>query len=91
MHNIPHEKYYNVGKSEKYLVQIQSQTRSSRIKLSEAHGLSTNLDPKIQPEKPEYRPLNSNEILQGKPRIGSGRVGMRRRRSPPIINLLLKH
>ena len=29
MHNLLHEKYYNIGKTEKYLVQTQSQTRSS--------------------------------------------------------------
>ena len=33
MHNILHKKYYNIGKSEKYLVQTWSQTKSSRIKL----------------------------------------------------------
>ena len=29
MHNILPSKYYNIGKSEKYLVQMWSQTRSS--------------------------------------------------------------
>ena len=29
---------------------MQSQTRSSGIKLPEVHGVSTNLDPNIQPE-----------------------------------------
>ena len=29
MHNLLHEKYYNIGKSEKYFVETQSQTRSS--------------------------------------------------------------
>ena len=27
MHNILHEKYYNIGRSEKYLVQMWSQTK----------------------------------------------------------------
>ena len=31
MHNILHEEYYNIGKSEKYLVEMQSQTKSSGI------------------------------------------------------------
>ena len=39
MHNILHEKYYNIGKSENYLVQMWSQTRSSGIKLPEVHGV----------------------------------------------------
>ena len=37
MHNILHEKYYNIGKSEKYLVQMQSQTKSNGIKLPDLH------------------------------------------------------
>ena len=51
VHNILHEKYYNIGKSEKYLVLTWSQTKSIAIKLPGVHGVSKNLDPNIQPEK----------------------------------------
>ena len=44
--------------------------------------MSKNLDPNIQPEKQTIRPLKVNEILQEKQRIGQGRAGMRRRKSP---------
>ena len=50
MHKVLHEKYYNIGKSEKYLVQMWSQTKSSGVKLPEVHGVSKNLDPNIQSE-----------------------------------------
>ena len=40
MHNMLHEKYYNIGKSEKYMVQMHSQTKSSGIKLPEVHSVS---------------------------------------------------
>ena len=73
--------YYNIGKSERYLAQIQSQTKSIRIK-PEVHCVSKNLDPSIQPEKQSIKPLKRNEILQEKPGIGKGRAGMRRK--PPI-------
>ena len=46
--------------------------------------MSKNLDPNIQLEKQNIRPLKGNEILQEKPWIGKARAGMRRRRSPPI-------
>ena len=82
--NILHEKYYNIGISEKYLVQMWSQTKSSGIKLLEVHDVSRNWDPSIQPEKQNNRSLKGNEISQEKPRIGQGRAGMRRRRLPPI-------
>ena len=84
MHNLLHEKFYNTGKSEKYLVQLQSQTKSSGIKLLAVYGVSKNLDPNLQTEKQIIRPLKHNEILHEKPRMGQERVGMRRRRPPPI-------
>ena len=70
MLNILCEKYCNIEKSEKYLVQMWSQTKSSGIKLLEVHGVSKNLDPNIQPEKQAIRLSKGNEILQEKPRIG---------------------
>ena len=41
-----------------------SETKPSRIKLLEVHGVSKNLDPNIQPEKQAIRPLKGNEISQ---------------------------
>ena len=83
MHNLLHGKYYNIGKREKYLVQMQSQTKSSGVNLPEVHGVSKNFDPNILPEKQNIRPIKGNKILQEKPQIGQGRAGMRRR-LPPI-------
>ena len=82
MHNLLHEKYCNIGKTKRYLVQTRSETRSSAIKLPEVHGVSKNWDPNIQPEKQNIRPLKGNEISQEKTWIGQGRAGMRRRRPP---------
>ena len=39
MHNILHEKDYILRRTDKYLVQTWSQTKSSRIKLPEVHGM----------------------------------------------------
>ena len=39
IYSILQEKYYNIGNSERYLVQTQSQTKSSRIKLPEVQVL----------------------------------------------------
>ena len=83
MHNILHERYYNIGKSERYLVQMWSQTKSSGIKLPDAHSVSQNFNPNIKPEKQITKPIKGNEISQEKLRIGQGRVEMRRRK-PPI-------
>ena len=45
--------------------------------MPEFHGVSKNLDPNIQPEKQNIRPLKGNDIPQEKPRIDKGRVRMR--------------
>ena len=68
MHQVLHEKYYDIEDIEYYLVQTRSQTKSSGIKLSEVHGMRKNLDPNILPEKQHAK----------------GRAGLRRRRSAPI-------
>ena len=64
MHNLLHEKYYTLGRSERYFVQMQSHARSSGIRLLEVHGMSKSLYPSIQPEKQNIRPLKGNKILQ---------------------------
>ena len=88
MHNILHKKYYNIENSEQYLVHLWSQTKSSGIKLPEFHGVSKNLDPNIQPEKQNIRPLKGNEISQGMPRIGKRKAEIRRRRLPHIYQTI---
>ena len=80
MHNILHKRYYNIEKSERYIVQRWSQTKSSRIKLLEVHGVSKDLDPNIQLD---YKTLKRKQNSQEKPRIGQGRAGMRTG-NPPI-------
>ena len=58
MHNVLHEKYYSVGKMEKYLVQMHSQTKSSGVKLPKVHGMRKNLDPNILPETQHANHIN---------------------------------
>ena len=74
MHNILHERYYNLGWMDNYLVQTQSQTISSRITLPEVHGVK-NLNTNSLLEKQKIAPQlkKGSEI---KPRLGQGRVGI---------------
>ena len=48
MYSILQEKYYNIGNSARYLVQTESQAKSSGIKLTEVHGISKSLNPNVQ-------------------------------------------
>ena len=74
-------------KTDRYLVQTRSQTKSSGIKILEIHGANKGLDPHVQPGK--QRPLPPLPIQSidkrlptqpiPKPRIGQGRARQRRK------------
>ena len=51
MYSILQEKYYNIGNSTKYLLQMWSQAKFIGTKLPEVHGINKSLDPNIQSEK----------------------------------------
>ena len=76
MHNILHERYYNLGLMDKYSVQTWSQKKSSGILLPEVHGIKKILDRNSPPEKQKIAPQvkKGSEI---KPRLGKGRVGIK--------------
>ena len=72
-------KYFN---EEKYFIQTRSQTKSSGVKLLEVHGRGKNLDPNLKPEKQH---AISKQGSMGRPHMGQGRAGIRRKR-PDSIN-----
>ena len=55
----------------KYLIQMQSQAKSSGIKLPEVYGVKKNLDPNQRPEKQHTLPKQGS--LE-RPHIGQGRA-----------------
>ena len=59
MQGVLHDRYYNIGSLERYLVQTRSQVRYSGIKLPEVNGEGKCLDPNILPEKQVIQPLVS--------------------------------
>ena len=82
--------FYHIGnevivpRRDKYLVQTESQVRSSGIRLPEIHGANKGLDPHVQPGKQKTFPIQT--INKGMPthpipipRIGQGRAGLRRK------------
>ena len=87
MYQVLHEKYCNIGNTEKYLVQTRSQTKSSGIKLPEVQGMSKNLDANILPEKQHTNSIKRNIK---KPHIDQGRAGMRRRRPFPVNQTIIQ-
>ena len=76
MHNVLNKNYYNLGMTDRYLVQTQSQTKSSGIKLPEVYGIKKTLDTNSLPERQKH-PLKLKIIPKIKPRLGQGRVGIK--------------
>ena len=60
---------------------MQSQAKSSGIKLLEVHGVRKNLDPNLRPEKQHTLPKQGNLV---RPCIGQRRTGSKRKRPDPI-------
>ena len=65
----------------KYLIQTQSQAKSSGIKLLEVHGVEKSLNPNLRPEKQHTFPKQGN--LE-RPHIGQGRARSKRKKPDPI-------
>ena len=63
---------------ERYLVQTCLQTKSSRIKLPEVHGVKKTLDTNLLPEKQKVI-LQIKKTIENKPILGQGRAGIRHR------------
>ena len=74
MQSILQTRYYNLGKRNpvKYLVQTQSQAKSSGIKLPDVQGISKGIDPNVESEKQITKPIEVTkvkEVAQIKPRL----------------------
>ena len=66
---------------DKYLIQMQSQAKSSGIKLPEVHGVEKSLNPNLRPKKWHTFPKQGNlERLH----IDQGRARSKRKRADPI-------
>ena len=76
------DKYYSLEiENERYMIQTRSQTKVSGVQLPEVHGSRKGLVPhKILEKQPQ--PIVRSSI-EKKPRLGQGRVGMRRKTKAP--------
>ena len=86
MHDILHERYYNLGFMDNFLVQTQSQKKSKGIILPEVHGVKKFLSTTSLPEKHKIAPQlkKGSEI---KPGLGQGRVGIKFKKTQANINI----
>ena len=95
MQGLLQARYFNIseGLPGKYVIQTQSQVKSSGIKLPEVHGIGKSLDPNIQPEKQVAKPIavtKVKDISQIKPMLGQGRIGLRHKIRTSISKPLMQ-
>ena len=45
------DRYYNIGSDNKYLIQMHSQAKASRVKLPEVHDVNKGINPDVKPER----------------------------------------
>ena len=83
MHKALHKTYYSIETKEQYLVQTQSQTKSSRIALPEVHGAKKTLDTNMLREKQKPQ-LQNKQVVENRPRLGQGRAGIRCKNPQPV-------
>ena len=83
MYKIFEDNFYRENNfcTDKYLIQMQSQAKSSGNKLLEVHGMRKNLDPNQRPEKQHTLP--KKESLE-RLCVGQGRPRSKRKRPDPI-------
>ena len=74
MQAILKDRYYNAGNDNKYLIQMHSQAKASRVKLSEVHGIDKGINSDIKLERQVLKSQNPVD----KPKLGQGREGLRR-------------
>ena len=70
MKAILNNKYYNVGKENRYLVQTHSQSKDTRVKLPEVHQAEKGIDPDL---KPQWI-VRKTQKLAVKPRLEQDRI-----------------
>ena len=83
MYQVLENKFYleNNSCTDKYLIQMRSQPKSSGVKLLEVHGMRRNLGSNLRPEEQHILPKQGS--LE-RPCVGQGRAGSKRKRPDPI-------
>ena len=70
-----YETYYRVEPTDRYLVQMQSQTKAAGVKLPEVHGMRKTIiiNMPIEKQKPQ---IQEKQVDNNRPKLGRHRAGM---------------
>ena len=85
MYKTLHEVCYKDDLIDRYLVQMQSQTKAAGVKLPEVHGTRKTIPIHcpIEKQKPQ---IQERQVDNNRPKLGRGRAGMQCKQLQPVAN-----
>ena len=85
MYNGLYENYYIDDPIDRYLVQMQSQTKMAEVKLPKVHGVRKIIltHSPIEKQKPQ---IQKKQVDNNRPKLGRGRAGMQHTQLQPVAD-----
>ena len=85
MYNALYENYYRDDPIDRYLVQMQSQTKAAGVKLPEVHGTRKIIltHSHIGKQKPQ---IQERQVDNNRPKLGRGKAGMWHKQPQPVAD-----
>ena len=88
MYNALYQTYYRVDPTDKYLMQMQSQTKAAGVKLQEVHGTRKTIMISMPIEKRKSQ-IQEKQVHNNRPKLGRGRAGMQCKQLQPVADTLV--
>ena len=86
MYNALSETYYSVDPTNRYLGQMQSQTKSAWVKLPEVHSTRKMITINMPMEKQKPQ-IQEKQVDKNRPKLGRGRAGMQHKHPQPVADI----
>ena len=85
MYNTLYENYYRDDPIDRYLVQMQPQTKAAGVKLPEVHGTRKTISTHspIEKQKPQ---IQERQVDNNRLKLGRGRAGMQHKELQPVAD-----
>ena len=88
MYNTLYETYYRIEMTDKYLVQMWSQTKTTGINLPEVHSTRKILVTSMPLWKPKPQ-IHGKQVDKNRSKLGRGRAGMQCKHPQPVADSLV--
>ena len=88
MYDTLYETYYKVQPTDRYLVQMQSQTKAAGVKLPEVHGTRKTITINMPIGKQNLQ-IQEKQVDNNRPKLGRGIAGMQCKHPQPVADTLV--